>query len=114
MSALLTHVDVSELLIPVRPFPAVDRKSPQFPVGATVPAVELPDRHGVFAMAVAVCNVFSRFTNGVGFPVKIVLHPFVGGVAIGRLAGVATKVPLTGAVGENPNVSGIEAKGEYV
>ena len=110
--ALLTHADVKTFRIPVLPLPAVERKSPQFNA-STAPVVVLPDHQAAVPIAVAVWIVFSRFTNGVG-AVNIVPHPFVGGVAMGRLVGVATKVPLTCAVGENPNVTGIEARGEYV
>lgn len=112
--ALLNHADVVRDLRPVLPFPlAPFVQSAQLPPASTVPVVELPDHQGVLAIAVAVWRVFSKATNGVG-AVNIVPHPFVGGVAIGRLVGVATNVPLTCAVGENPNVTGIEANGEYV
>lgn len=112
--ALLNQADVVSDRRPVLPFPlAPFVQSAQFPPASTAPVVELPDHQGVFAIAVAVWRVFSNATNGVG-AVNIVPHPFVGGVAIGRLVGVATKVPLTCAVGEKPNVWGIDAKGEYV
>lgn len=109
--ALLTQADVNTFRIPVLPFPAVETKSPQFPPASTAPVVLLPDHQAAVPIAVAVCMVFSKATNGVG-AVNIVPHPFVGGVAIGRLVGVATKVPLTCAVGEKPNVWGMDANGE--